>query len=230
MFFCFYTASNLALQVNNYLRHLFHDSPCSSTSARRWASQPLWHVLAAQPPIERGLSSHDVTLTVRVDRSPFPTISTSSVSPGTKTKASLPVGATMVCSECSSWKRSQVTSHPSAMFCVEVFPPPRFCLLRFIRKSMCESVCVESHHWMSGNMLTDGAVILLAHWICRSQNRLCFFFCLFPKTSRFFYIEWFFHFFVNCVMFWTFLSFFYMYKYYSYIYLYISYIFYTRSK
>lgn len=38
-------------------------------------------------------------------------------------------------------------------------PPPRFCLLRFIRKSMCESVCVESHHWMSGNMLTDGAVL-----------------------------------------------------------------------
>lgn len=56
-------------------------------------------------------------------------------------------------------------------------PPPRFCSLRFIRKSMCEWVCVESHHWMSGNMLIDGAVILLAHWICRSQNSLCFCFC-----------------------------------------------------
>lgn len=65
---------------------------------------------------------------------------------------------------------------------------PRFCLLRFIRKSMCEWVCVESHHWMSGNMLTDGAVILLAHWICRSQNSLCFCFCF--RKHHMFLLHW----------------------------------------
>lgn len=76
---------------------------------------------AAQPLIERGLSSHwCVCVCVRVDRSPFPTTSTSSVSPGTKIKASLPVGATMVCSGCSSWKRSLVISHPSVRVSIDV--------------------------------------------------------------------------------------------------------------
>lgn len=51
---------------------------------------------------------------------------------------------------------------------------------------MCESVCVESHHCMSGNMLTDGAVILLAHWICTSQNSLCFCF----RKHHMFLLHW----------------------------------------
>lgn len=110
--------------------------------------------------------------------------------------------------------------HTHPLCFVLKFPPlPRFRLLRFIRKSMCEWVCVESHHWMSGNMLIDGAVILLAHWICRSQNSLCFCFC-FRKHHRFL-LHWM-NYYIECII-----SFFYMYKYYSYIYLYI---FYTRSK
>lgn len=44
-------------------------------------------------------------------------------------------------------------THPLC-FVLKGFFPLRFCLLRFIRK--CESVCVESHHWMATwKMLTD---------------------------------------------------------------------------
>lgn len=68
-------------------------------------------------------------------------------------------------------------THP---LCFVLKFPPRpgsVCWGSYASLCVSEWVCVESHHWMSGNMLTDGAVILLAHWICRSQNSLCFCFC-----------------------------------------------------
>lgn len=93
---------------------------------------------AAQPLIEQDLRSHDVI----VDRSPFPTTSTSNVSPGTKIKVSLPVGVTMVCSRCSSWKRSPVISHPPVMFSIEV---PA--IQDFVCWGLCTIICASACVW-----------------------------------------------------------------------------------
>lgn len=121
----------------------------------------------AQPRIDRGWSSRD--LTGFVDRSLFPTTSTSSVSPGTKIKASLPAGATTVFSGCSNWKRSPVTSHRSVVCSFKVSATE--VLLAEVHAQVFLHVLVSGDPpEKKGKLQTDGAVMICLRSCCGSQS------------------------------------------------------------